>query len=230
MLIVMPYWQGDFDRVEQLARLMRVWETEPVIDQAWILLANRQDCPANKAAAKILSERFRVIEFKCKSPLRGYPGGSNGIFSSVWSHINIAFRNKIDFMFFLEPDAFPTRRDWRKSLMQAWIDRRPGSVIVGDMFSSDGSESGMHINGVAMYGMETFNVIPGLGVADQLAWDWVHRRKIVKNGDKTSEIQYMHAKRDFKEEDLPIRAPAIIHGVKDDSLWKILMKRAGVTV
>lgn len=229
-MVVVPYWTGDFTNVTNLAKLITSMQSHHAGKECWFFLAHRQDCPPNHKAAQIFSSKFRTIQFKCNSPQRGYPAGSNGQFASCMLHMRQLYSNTVRAVLWLEPDAFPIRRDWIQRLMNAWNNRKPGVHVLGHRFTLDGSDKSMHINGVSLYAPNVTRLIPTITMGGSSGWDWAQRGNILKSGDDTTEIRYTHLRRDFKEHELDDLSCSVFHGVKDNSLLEVLGKKYGFKV
>lgn len=227
MLIVIPYYLGDFTRVLKLAKTMVALQRDHAGEKVHVCLAARQDCdPANDAFIE-LSKRFNVWHYRCTSPLRGYPAGANGMFSSVMSFASFRLTQKYGVVLWMEPDMAPCRQDWIDRLIAAWNARRHDVYAMGHIFAPDGHPNSMHLNGGALWSPLILRMNPEITTCAG-AWDWDKRKEILKVAQDTVEIRYAHKARECRG--LPNPRPSIIHGYVDDSLIEYVGRAYGFEI
>ena len=222
ILICLGFWEGDKAMAKDVCRLMADLQTDPVGSAAQVMLCYRQDCALDKEMLQILAPKFSVKEFRCTSPFKGWPSGPNGMFGSTMIHVGNTMPHA-KCVFWMEADCVPMKKDWFKDLANDWKNRPPKVNIVGHKFSVNGEQSGMHINGVAMYDNQISRIFPEITGCDTVAWDWLWRFKIISMGQHTNSIAYRHQGKDAEPSILDCPA-AIVHGFKDQSLINLVRK------
>lgn len=219
LLIAIPYWEKDRNQAFDLCKLIAGMQHEPSKEAVFLLVA-RQDCAPDHTMAEILKKKFDVMFFKSNSPLKGWPSGANGMFGSTMCFVSNITR-KFEAVFWMEPDCVPMRRDWIKYLADEWAKRPNGKDIVGFTHSVDGTKEGMHTNGNAIYDQQIARLLPKITSCDRTAWDWQYRHEMLARTQHTNAIINRYKATNVKKDDADYGF-AVIHGVKDDSLIKIV--------
>ncbi len=223
ILIVLAYYEGDRGQARDVASLMADLQPHHVHNAAKVLVVCRQDSEIDPFIVSKLSEEFDVMTFKASSPLRGWPGGCNGIFTTTAQYI-CDFIGNIDCWFFMEADCVPMCTNWFADLSNTWRDRTPGKLVVGHMLDCNGNGTGMHITGCALYHPCIIRLIPKIAYSDSVAWDYGCRREIVANGENTHAIALKYRPSSLDENILNERQ-VVTHGYKDLSLINLVRQR-----
>lgn len=227
LLIVIPYWEGDFKRVFTLARVISGLQTHHAGELAHVCLASRQDCAPQNDAFIELEKKFNVFHHRCNSPMRGYPAGSNGMFNSMLTFAAFRLVDKYDAVLWMEPDMAPCKPSWIDCLITAWNSKNSNIYAMGHIFSMDGSDHSLHLNGGALWSPITLRIDPEITNCAG-AWDWDRRRNILKWSQDTHEIRYAHKATEFQG--FSNLRPSVIHGYADDSLCQWMAKMHGFTI
>lgn len=223
ILICLPYWTGDVEMCRGMAKLMADLQPVHAGNSCAVMICARQDCAIDGYIAEVLKHKFNVLNFVTSSPLRGWPEGPNGMFGSTMIHIYTS-RFNIQTAYWMEADCVPTRPSWFSELHDAWVRRAPGANIVGCRHDCHGDGSGDHITGCAMYDPNIASILPKITTSSQWAWDYEHRADIVQMGQHTNLIYNAYKARNVAPTILEYGA-AIIHGVKDYSLQRIVREK-----
>lgn len=228
ILIAIPYWHGDREMAFQLCKIIEGIQPNHVGDCAHVLLVNRQDSFRDQNMMEIVSRKFTTFQHHCQSPLRGWPGGSNGMFGNTMLHIANNAPKKYECIFWMEPDCVPMCTNWFWDLVLMWRRKSPKAIIVGTDISVDGTQQGRHINGCALYHPEIARLMPEICSCDGVAWDWQLREKIIQVSHNTDLIRLMYNSRNADPILLTQNPPVVIHGHKDDSLLKLVAQKFNV--
>lgn len=223
ILIVISYWAGDLEACRAMVNLMVDLQPHHVGKACKVMLVCRQDCEIDLDMVKKLMTRFDTITHVSSSPLKGWPSGCNGMFSSAVRYVGNWIKT-VDCIFWMEADCVPTCTNWFADLANVWKQRRHGSNVVGHMMDCDGNGRGMHITGCALYHPQISRILPEITLSDRMAWDYQHRAKIVAMGDHTPYILSIYKARDAQPSILSDNQAVVIHGYKDFSLVNLVRK------
>lgn len=220
ILIVIPFWQGDKAQAVELCKIVAGLQPVHVGNAAHVMLVSRQDCPMDQNMVKIISQKFNTLTFQSRSPLRGWPAGSNGMFGSSMIHISNSFKDKYECVYWMEPDAIPIIPNWFSNLVKEWRTRHPSVNIVGCRSDCNGDGTGDHITGCAVYHPNIARIFPQLTICSNIAWDYLHRGRIVAMGKHTPLIENWYRARNapYGILDRVNVGVNIIHGHKDLSV------------
>lgn len=228
LLIVIPCWSADIPQVRRLAKLMAGLQPTYASDTVHVMLAPRQDCPMDEEAISTLSQKFKTLRHQCNSPQRQYPGSVNGMFFSVFIALSMFQAQRYETVLWMEPDMTPLAPGWTDRLIGVWKARNPNIYAMGPIFSVDGTQGGLHLNGGSLWSPNILQVLPSLTVCDG-AWDWSNRHQILPIAQSIQEIKYWHHARDVKF--YPKGGPTcVIHGCKDDSLSNLVAADNGIVL
>lgn len=228
ILIVIPYWQGDQVTAKEMCRVIAGLQANHAGTTAHVMLVARQDVKMDHDMINIISKKFNTLTHLSASPLRGWPNGSNGIFGDSMIRIsNSKFDKTYETVFWMEPDCVPMRPNWFWDLVIAWRGRHPTTKIVGCRHDCNGDGTGDHITGCAMYHPNIARILPQICKSDHIAWDYQHRAAIVRMGGPTNQIANRYKGRNVEPTILNDPA-AVIHGIKDYSLIKLVAKKYGI--
>lgn len=227
MIIAIPFWNGDKQQAINLCKILSGLQGHPIGEVAHILLVARQDCSHDQRMLDALKPKFKVFTFIANSPMRGWPGGCNGMFSEAVRHIGNNAKNLYEVIYWMEPDAIPICPNWFMDLLHEWKHRNPGVLVRGCRSDCHGDGSGDHITGCALYHPKIARLMPELTRCQVAAWDYEHRKKIVEKGQHTHTIENWYNQRNLPEDvinraDIGVR---IIHGVKDLSVVNAVAKK-----
>lgn len=229
LLIILPNWSGDKDAQTRLCKLMVGMEPHHTRGACEVMMVPRQDCPPNEEAESILREKFVVSRHQSNSPQMSYPGSTNGMFFSAYMHLSMGRYNHFETTLWLEADMVPTTPRWRDRLMAAWRMKQPKTLAMGHIFPVDPNYAAItnHLNGGALWAADILRHIPDICTCGG-AWDWANRHKILPFSEHTPEIEYRHHARDVMSYDRS--GASVIHGVKDESLLRLVAKDYGVNL
>lgn len=230
ILIVIPFWQNDQPHAIELCRILAGLQSVHVSNAAHVMLVARQDCNMDENMVKIISQKFNTLTYKSNSPLRGWPAGSNGMFGSTMIHISNNFVARYECIYWMEPDAIPIVPNWFANIVSEWRTRHPSVNIMGCRSDCNGDGTGDHITGCAAYHPNIARIYPALTYCDNVAWDYLHREKIVAMGKHTPLIENW-----YRATSAPIGildrinvGVNIIHGFKDYSVINHVKKKYNI--
>lgn len=218
ILICIPFWEGDNGQAIELCRIISGLQATHAANLAHVMLVCRQDWKIDPNMVKIISTKFNTFTFHSNSPLKGWPSGSNGMFSSTMIKICTSYKNKYECVYWMEPDAIPICPNWYWDLVLEWRRRHPSVNVVGCRHDCDGDGKGDHITGCAIYHPDIARILPEITRSDRMAWDYQHREKIVRMGGNTRLIQNRYHQNNLPSGVIQEPGVVIIHGVKDNSV------------
>lgn len=218
ILIAVPFWRGDHTQAIELCKIMVGLQSAHAGQTCHVMLICRQDFKIDPNMVKIVALKFNVLTYQSQSPLRGWPQGPNGMFGSTMIHIANNFKEKYECVYWMEPDAIPLCPNWHWCLVQEWRRRHPQALIVGCRSTIDGSSQSDHITGCALYHPNIARVMPYLTTSSEVAWDYIHREKIIASGGSTKLIQNRYGQRNLPPGVIDEPGLVIIHGCKDASV------------
>lgn len=229
ILIAIGYWEGDKTAAIELCRIIVGLQSAHAGNTAHVLLVNRQDCKADPNMVKIVASKFNVFTHQSPSPLKGWPAGANGLFGASLIYVSNNFKDKYECIYWLEPDAIPIRPNWFWDLVLEWRKRHPKANIVGHRSDCNGNGTGDHITGCALYHPNMARIMPELTRCDNVAWDYLHRAKIVSMGSHTNLIQNRYKQTNVSPGVINEPGVVIIHGVKDRSVINAVKQKYKIT-
>lgn len=226
IIVCIPYWSGDRNLMNDLCKLIVGMQGSDAFNLCHFLLVSRQDCGIDNTSLNLLNKKFKAWHYRSQSPLKGWPAGPNGMFGSTINFLHVSNAG-YECMFWMEPDCVPMRPNWWLDLVHEWRNREIGKLVVGCMHQVDANPDSMHINGCALYDPMIARRLPFLATCDRTAWDYQHRKAICDYGQNTPLIQNRYKCRNMTEAVFEENR-AVVHGVKDDSLIKLVASRHGV--
>lgn len=231
ILICIPFWQGDHAQALDLCKIIAGLQPGHAGALAHVMLICRQDCKIDQQMIKIVSPRFHMFTFQSRSPLKGWPSGSNGMFGSTMIHIATSFKGKYECVYWMEPDAIPICPNWFWSLVEVWRRRPPNTLVVGCRSDCNGDGSGDHLTGCAIYDPQIAKLMPEITKSDRIAWDYQNRAKIVARGQHTTLIENYYKQKNAPEGILERSklGVVIMHGFKDNSLVNHVKKNFNIS-
>lgn len=229
ILICIPFWSGDKTQAIDLLKIIAGLQAGHVGQTAHILLVARQDIHIDPNMIKIISPKFNIFTYKSQSPLRGWPQGPNGMFGSSMIHIANAFKDKYECVYWMEPDAIPICPNWFWCLVEEWRKRHPEALIVGCRSTIDGNSQTDHVTGCAIYHPNIARLMPYLTTCQSVAWDYLHKEKILQVAGSTTIIQNRYGQRNVDHGAINEPGLVIIHGVKSDCIVKAVKAKYKIT-
>lgn len=231
ILIAIPFWMGDNTQAIELCKIISGLQAGHAGNTAHVMLICRQDWKIDPNMIKIISAKFNTFTFKSTSPLKGWPNGSNGMFSSTMMNISLHHAKKYECVYWMEPDCIPICPNWFWCLVEEWRKRHPAANIVGCRHDCNGDGSGDHITGCALYHPNITRILPDIVRSDGVAWDYQHRAKIVAMGAHTKLIEnwYKHKNAPAGILDRTKVGAVILHGFKDSSVSILVKKKYKIT-
>lgn len=218
ILVVIPFWEGDKALAIEICRIIAGLQQNHSGNQCHVMLSCRQDCQMDQNMVNIVAQKFNVLTYQCRSPLRGWPAGPNGMFGCTMTNIALLFKDKYECVYWLEPDAVPIRPNWFWDLVLEWRRKHPAAKVVGCRHDCNGNGTGDHITGCALYDPNIARIIPELTTCDNMAWDYQHRAKIVAMAGSTTLIQNWYKSTNAHSGVIEQPGVVIIHGFKDMSV------------
>ncbi len=234
-LIVLQYYDGDVETMEDIANIMADMERVRNKD-ADIMLFGRHDARPfpSHIRAKLLTKFDKVHEVKCRSKDGvTYPFASNCMFYDLvtllgqypqWNQPYYAFIN-------WEADCVPVHPGWIAQLIHEFkIAQVHGKHCIGHI---DLKHATPHMNGLGVYAIDIVSKIPGgklSGGPLGTAYDMYHGKSILPVAHDTPLIMFEYRRPTITAGDLfkPHKAgiePAIYHGVKDASAREAVKAR-----
>lgn len=225
ILIVVPFWDGDKTQAIELCKIIAGLQAGHAGQTAHIMLVCRQDTKIDQNMIKIISPKFNVFTYKSQSPLRGWPQGPNGMFGSTMIHISNNFKDKYECVYWCETDAIPICPNWFWCLVEEWRKRHATALIVGCRGDCNGDGTGDHITGCALYHPNIARLMPYLTTCQNVAWDYMHRDKIVASGGPSRLIQNRYGQKNLDHGVINEPGVVVIHGVKTDCIVKAVKQK-----
>lgn len=234
-LIVLQYYNGDVEIVEEIANIMADMERVRNKD-ADILLFGRFDAnpfPAH-TKAKLLTKFDQVHEVKCRSrDGTSYPFASNCMFYDLVALLGQYPQWNMPYFAFInwEADCVPVHPGWIKQLITEFkIAQVHGKHCIGHV---DLKHQTPHMNGLGVYAIDIVTRIPGGRLAGgplNVAYDMYHGATIMPYAYDSPLIAFEYRRPTITAADLfkPHKAgiePAIHHGVKDASAREAVKAR-----
>jgi len=234
-LIVLQYYDGDIDEVEDIANIMADMERVRNKD-ADILLFGRHDARPfpSHTKAKLQTKFDQVHEIKCRSrDGTSYPFASNCMFYDLiallgqypqWNQPYFAFIN-------WEADCVPVHPGWIKELiMEFKIAQVHGKQAIGHI---DLGHNTPHMNGLAVYAIDIVSKVADgalRGGPLGIAYDMYHGKTLLPFAYDTPLIAFQFRRPTITAADLFSAhkagvEPAIYHGVKDASAREAVKAR-----
>jgi hypothetical protein len=206
----------------------RIADNEPAqrTDVDFVFVA-RFDCPHDLETVKYVSKKFlRTSVYTSQRRGTGWPHGCNELWSDVACRMAPNLLRSIEWqdvkaMFTFEADAIPVVPDWIDQLSTEWnVAVAKGKFIVGCLMPPPM----LHINGNAMFPPDIFFRVPEvLGCSPVKGWDFAYAQFFEPHWYPTPLITNY-----YKDLNVPVtairrkspdgRIPAIVHGVKDESV------------
>ncbi len=234
-LIVLQYYDGDVEQVEDVANIMADMERVRNKD-ADILLFGRFDARPfpSHIRAKLLTKFDQVHEVRCRSrDGTSYPFASNCMFYDLvtllgqypqWNQPYFAFVN-------WEADCVPVHPGWIKELIHEFkIAQVHGKHCIGHI---DMGHATPHMNGLGVYAIDIVTKVPGNKLAGGplgTAYDMHHGKNLLPIAYDSPLIMFEYRRPTITAADLfkPHKGnvePAIYHGVKDASAREAVKAR-----
>lgn len=232
ILVVLPYWDGDKDRMRELSLLLA--DLLPERTSFGLLFYYRNDSsPMSDNLVRILGDKFaNVTQAKCHRVGIGFPMGPNEMYFGLFDTVSRDKGMQAGYgaMLVIESDCVLTRRAWDKEVSALWEKAKEEDKLVSGALIPHGYAGFKdHINAAALYAIDIRDRIPELiGCSGDLGWDWVLGRQLVPVARPTDEffLDYkkptIDAEQLFTPRTMAGNFPLMYHGVKDDSAIRIL--------
>lgn len=226
LLIVLQYFDGDKEAVEELALLIA--DLERVRNnQADIMVFRRYDAGEfSVGVIEKLRDKFNKVYYERsrRRDAKGYPFGPNQMWSDLVTMMGQMRQWHENYYAFLplESDCVPTRPGWIGELVEEFrVAKTKNFAAVGHIHTNPVE----HLNGVAIYDTHLWKIVPGNklnGSDPQVAYDIYHRQAILPIAYNTPLIMMEYQRPTITADDLfkPWKngfEPAMFHGVKDGS-------------
>jgi hypothetical protein len=229
LLVVIGYWADDIPLMRKMLRLIAGMQPDHAGRECVFLLVNRQDCSEDKESVDIISKKFHTYTYQGDSPMRGWPEGCCGLFSSAMIHVSLIFSQNIESAFWMEPDCSPMRPFWWRELYQEWP-KRGAKNIVGYFSTTDGTKNGYHVNGCSLYDPNITKIFPAITSCSSVAWDWALRHQMMNMAQPTDKLLLWYKASNITEDMINNLKCSVLHGVKDDSLLRIIGNKYKVSI
>lgn len=224
-LLVLQYYNGDIEQVEEQASL--ICDLEKVRNrEVDVMLFRRADAReiGKHVTDKLKSKFGEVMSVKCRRvDAKGWPYGPNQMWSDLIMLMASAPALRDGYYAFLplEADVVPTRPGWIGELIAEWKQAMArGKAIVGYVHDNPVP----HVNGVAVYAADVYKrggSITLAGGSPQIPYDVRHAKTLLPMTQPTPLIHFkwqmptVTAAEVFAERNGV--QPALFHGVKDGS-------------
>lgn len=223
-LIVLPYYDGDVDFAEKLASLICDLERTRNHD-ADVMIFRRSDSRwmSTTIQEKLASKFDTVLTHTCRRHAAGHPYGCNEMWYDLVMLMAQTAPYANDYYAFipLESDAVPTRPGWISELISEWkVAASEGKAAIGFIHN----DPRRHLNGVAVYASDLYLRVGSrilMGGSPQVPYDVRHSGSILPMAKSSNRIRFQYRRPTITPADLFAEydgaAPAIFHGVKDQS-------------
>ena len=224
-LLVLQYYNGDIEQVEEQASL--ICDLEKVRNrEVDVMLFRRADAReiGKHVTDKLKSKFGEVMSVKCRRvDAKGWPYGPNQMWSDLIMLMASAPALRDGYYAFLplEADVVPTRPGWIGELIAEWKQAMArGKAIIGYVHDNPVP----HVNGVAVYAADVYKrggSITLAGGSPQIPYDVRHAKTLLPMTQPTPLIHFkwqmptVTAAEVFAERNGV--QPALFHGVKDGS-------------
>lgn len=241
LLVCLQFWEGDKALAMRLARYMA--DLEPEFNHSvHVMFCARFDASHDSATMNYVSNKFEVSKYtSVRRGATGWPYGCNELVHSIWHELLVRSRHDPEFLgtytagYLLEADNVPLRRDWLAALLAEWGSREPHEVIMGAWHPSCSPYG--HINGNMLFVPDLAGRISGLeGCAPDVGWDVAHVHRFKGRWKASRIMKNLYQATGVSEEALLSSdqpdgpPPVVVHGVKDESAFKISKRRLFSTV
>lgn len=157
--------------------------------------------------------------------------GPNSLFKQVSWYFSLKDQNP---WMFLEPDAYPVRRDWYELMSREWdLAVKEGKQFVGAQVASPGSDVPTHMSGVAIYHPDTPSISQNAVNNGKIAFDIAGAPDFMKRARFTKAIVHKFRGPEFdSQRDLDKHCPegtVCYHANKSGSILHWLRIRLGMT-
>lgn len=231
LLVVFLFWEGDKERMSQVAKLAADLLTEPASDVGILFVSRKDSTPVDTPVLRHMEHKFGdVREWKCDRSGEGWPMGCNEMYLGTLAYAvnrKVGWMSNYDAMLFVESDCVFTQRDWHKPLIEAWdkmFRMSGGNKYVLGAEIPGGTMSNSHINAAAIYARDILNRQPLLiSCNGNIGWDYFFGKIIIPVAENSSLFVLDYQRQTITEDQLftppPGRdaVPLFYHGVKDGS-------------
>lgn len=224
VLLVLPYWEGDIERVDMLAQLIANLERvfNPHVD---VLFFGRKDAQVGPSPTtmEIVKRRFaNVYHLSGQTDgagnyAVGFPWAANDVWLDLVSRMASAQWGKTYRCFInMEWDCVPTRPGWLNELAREFDSAvARGKRIVGAYQATPAP----HYNGVAVYSTDigTRARITDASIPPDAAYDVYLAPQMIPHAINTPLIKLDYRRPSISADELFASNAALYHGVRDTS-------------
>lgn len=223
LLICLQYWEGDREGAMKLAR--HIAGMEEGRDDVILMFVQRHD--AKDVDTETLAQVCRKFEVCTHvSPVHktGYPNSPNVMALDAMRNAT-EFTNDATAVLLMEADCVPVAPDWIDQLMTDWSRARKAGKLLMGSWRRECTDVG-HLNGNLVFDPAISQKIVLPDVVDQ-AWDIELAKVFEPHWCRTGLIRNRYMEILLEPDELLIpecgsKAPVLIHGVKDSSVWNSL--------
>jgi hypothetical protein len=236
IILCLQYWEGDRPQAMRLARFIA--DLEPVFrDDVEFCFVRRHDAePLDDDTRHYVAVKFRVAEIVSPEHVPGYPASPNLMALDTMRRMadpSVAER-AVKACLLMEADCVPVARNWIDELSLEW-DRASshGKSVLGAWLPLCGKLG--HINGNLLFSPDLF---VRLGMENhpcppKKPWDIVYPPLFAPVWAMTGLILNLYKEicvpdERFQKPHCGVRPPVLVHGVKDESVWKYAERTTGV--
>lgn len=229
LVICLQYWAGDRDAAMRLARFIA--DLEPRYrDDVELRFVVRHDAEApDDQTAAMVAQKMRVSIRMVPVHVVGYPQSPNYMAGdTIHDAANWADTAAVLLM---ESDCVPVSSGWIHALMADWGRATKAGKLVMGSWRPECTDLG-HINGNMVFHPQLTQLIDLPSCPPKKAWDVFWARHFAPVWCRTGLIanryfeMYLDAEKLMTPE-CGTRPPVLVHGVKDQSVWKYAKQITG---
>ena len=231
LMIALQYCPIDRDQALDLIDLIIKLEDTPREDIIFaISYRNDTKIPPEGLLSELRKKFQNVVLWKGFRDSRGHPAGCNALWIDTMTHAcEEGERRNISGVFTMEADDIPIRKDWITRLQIEWHYGRimESRRVIGHLMPKV-NNCPEHINGNALFDSQILRYFQPLSQCPPVhAWDVYGARYFRPVWKDSKYIINLYRHREVSIEkilELQRDDVSIIHGIKDDSLVKIVKK------
>lgn len=233
ILLLLQFWEGDRDQAMRTARLIA--DLQPgFCDIADFMFVARFDSTNDGKTMDYVSRKFHVHSH-VNTGRRGvgWPSGCNDLFfgsiDHVYSHRLAERLPDYKAVLTFEADCCPLHPEWVSTLSAAWD--KAGTKMYGPVVSGPGMNEHCNGNTFVSGDLEHLRWLAREigGCSPHVGWDYLLYPKFLARGVKNApEMRSIYRAIGFTPEvfaKLRQQGVSFVHGVKDDSLEKIVREK-----
>jgi len=237
LLVCLPYWDGDWPRMREVALLLAdlLPEKSTRTKLLFVLRHDVSKAPDSRLHERCADKFAEVRYYRNKRRGVGWPMGCNEMAFGIFDHVYCrhSLFPKVDSLLIVESDCVMLRRTWDRDLHQAWHEtQKAGKLICGTKIPTGFQECKFHINAVALYSWDIIQKLPQLiGSPGTVGWDYFHGKITCPVAVNTPLIKMDYNRDTISEQELfskKNKSVVLYHGVKDDSAVKAVRSQLKV--